>query len=183
MTRDFAPNATFDTVRGTQDGRSRQLDELDYRILRALQFNARITNVQLAEEVGLSPSPCWNRLRSLETQGVIERYVTIFDQAALGLPDTVIVEARLERHDDETLKRFEAALALVPEVVEAYLVTGEYDYYIKVAVSGTSGYEQFLREKIYRLPGVSHTRSSFTLRCLKRTFSVEPLAAKPTNRA
>ena len=92
MTRDFAPNATLDTVRGTQDSRSRQLDELDYRILRALQFNTRITNVQLAEEVGLSPSPCWNRLRSLETQGVIERYVTIFDQAALGLPDTVIVE-------------------------------------------------------------------------------------------
>lgn len=150
------------------------MDEIDYRILRELQFNARITNVQLADKVGVSASPCWNRLRNLEEEGVIEKYVTIFNQAALGVPDTVILEARLDRHDDEILKKFEEQLARLPEVVEAYLVTGEYDYYIKIAVAGAAGYERFLREKLYKIPGISHTRSSFSLRCLKRTFSVPP---------
>ena len=150
------------------------MDEIDYRILRHLQFNARISNARLAEAVALSPSPCWNRVRSLEQDGVIEKYVTIFNQAAFGLADTVIVEARLERHDDAILKKFEQTLASLPEVVEAYLVTGEYDYYIKLAVDGTAGYERFLRECLYKIPGISHTRSSFTLRCLKRSFSVPP---------
>ena len=150
------------------------MDEIDYRILSEVQFNARISNVQLAERVGLSPSPCWNRLRNLETEGVIEKYVTIFNHNALGMPDTVIVEVRLDRHDDDTLKKFEEVLTKSPEVVEAYLVTGEYDYYIKVAAAGTAGYEQFLREHLYKIPGISHSRSSFTLRCLKRTFSVQP---------
>ena len=154
------------------------MDEIDYRILRELQFNARITNVQLAERVGLSPSPCWNRLHNLEDEGVIDKYVTIFNQEALGLPDTVIIEVGLSRHDDDILKKFEDVLGHLPEVVEAYLVTGEYDYYIKVAVNGTAGYEQFLREKLYTIPGISHTRSSFTLRCLKRTFSVQPLTLR-----
>jgi len=150
------------------------MDKIDYRILKHLQFDARITNARLAKAVALSPSPCWNRVRNLEESGVIERYVTIFNQAAFGLADTVIVEARLERHDDTILKRFEEVLAGLPEVVEAYLVTGEYDYYIKLAVDGTAGYERFLRERLYKIPGISHTRSSFTLRCLKRTYSVPP---------
>src|SRR5205814_72820 len=127
-------------------------------------------------------SPCWNRLRNLETEGIIEKYVTIFNQGALGVPDTVIIEARLDRHDDDTLKRFEEVLTRLPEVVEAYLVTGEYDYYIKVATSGTAGYEQFLRERMYKIPGISHTRSSFTLRCLKRTFSVQPSPPRAASR-
>lgn len=80
----------------------------------------------------------------------------------------------MDRHDDETLKKFEEVLSKLPEVVEAFLVTGEYDYYIKVATAGTAGYERFLRDKLYNIPGSSHTRSSFTLRCLKRTFSVPP---------
>lgn len=155
------------------------MDEIDYKILRELQFNARITNVQLAERVGLSPSPCWNRLRRLEEEGIIEKYVTILNQAAVGMPDTVILEVRLDRHDDEILKKFEEALARLPQVVEAYLVTGEYDYYVKVAVAGTAGYEEFLRDKVYKIPGVTHTRSSFTLRCLKRTYSVQPSMRKP----
>lgn len=150
------------------------MDEIDYRILRELQWNARITNTELADRVGLSSSPCWNRLRNLEKQGVIEKYVTIFNQRALGLPDTVIIYVTLDRHDDEVLKKFEDALAKLPEVVEAYLLTGDYDYYIKVAVSGTASYEAFLREKLYRIPGIRHTRTSFTLRCLKRAFSVLP---------
>jgi Lrp/AsnC family leucine-responsive transcriptional regulator len=150
------------------------MDEIDYRILRELQSNARITNVDLAKRVGLSPSPCWNRLRHLESTGVIEKYVTIFNQTALGMPDTVIIELRLNHHDDKILKRFEETLASLPEVLEAHLVTGEYDYYIKVAVAGTMGYEALLREKIYKIPGVTQTRSSFGLRCLKQSFTVLP---------
>ena len=150
------------------------MDEIDYKILRALQFNARITNTELAERVALSPSPCWNRVRRLEAEGVVEKYVTIINQRAIGVPESVILEVRLTHHDDEILKRFEEALRRLPEVVEAFLVTGEYDYYVRVATSGTDGYERFLREKVYKLPGISHTRSSFTLRCLKQTYSVQP---------
>ena len=150
------------------------MDEIDSRILRELQFDARASNADLAGRVGLSASPCWNRVRALEQRGVIEKYVTIFDQAALGLPDTVIIEVTLERHDDDILKKFEAALARMPEVVEAYLMTGEYDFFIKVAVAGTEGYERFLREKLYKIPGIRHSRSSFTLRRLKQTYSVQP---------
>ena len=150
------------------------MDEIDSKILRELQFKARITNTELAERIALSASPCWNRVRRLEAEGVIEKYVTIINQRALGIPDTVILEVRLSHHDDEILKRFEEALRRMPEVIEAFLVTGEYDYFVRVATAGTEGYERFLREKIYKLPGVAHTRSSFALRCLKQTYSVQP---------
>jgi len=96
-------------------------------------------------------------------------------------PSGFVLRFRTRSHDDrDTINRsvrktgqFEDVVARLPEVVEASLVTGEYDYYIKLAVSGTAGYERFLREKLYKIPGMSHTRSSFTLRCLKRTFSVQ----------
>jgi Lrp/AsnC family leucine-responsive transcriptional regulator len=153
---------------------SPELDDIDLRILRELRWKARMPNRELAERVGLSPSPCWTRLRRLESSGVIESYVAVYNPTALGTPDTVIIYITLERHDDEQLARFEAALADLPEVIEAYLLTGDFDYFIKVAVAGTSGYERFLREKLYRIPGIRHTRSSFTLRCLKQTYSVEP---------
>jgi Lrp/AsnC family transcriptional regulator, leucine-responsive regulatory protein len=100
------------------------MDEIDYRILRELQFNARLSNADLASLIGLSASPCWNRVRTLEQQGVIEKYIAIFNQAALGLPDTVIIEVTLDRHDDDILNKFEAALERMPEVVEAYLRPG-----------------------------------------------------------
>ena len=79
----------------------------------------------------------------------------------LGAPDNVIVEVTLDRHDDETLEIFEKALAKMPEVLEAYLLTGDFDYSIKIAVAGTEGYEKFLREKLYKIPGIRHTRSEF----------------------
>ncbi|MES2295648.1 MAG: Lrp/AsnC family transcriptional regulator [Pseudomonadota bacterium] len=150
------------------------IDELDRRILRALRQDGRLSNTRLAETVGLSASPCWNRVRQLEETGVIEGYTVLLNQKSLGLPDTVMIEVTLERHDDDTFARFGAALAEMPEVMEAYLLTGEYDYLIKVAVAGTEGYEQFLRRKLYTLPGLRHSRSTFVLRCLKRSASVEP---------
>jgi Lrp/AsnC family transcriptional regulator, leucine-responsive regulatory protein len=143
-------------------------------ILRTLNFNARISNRDLAEEVGLSTTPCWNRVRNLEEKGVITQYVTIFDQQKIGMPDTVIIEVTLERHDADILEKFGAALTDLPEVTEAYLVTGDYDYLIKAAVSGTSGYERFLRDRLYKIPGIRHTRSSFALRCLKQSYTARP---------
>ena len=150
------------------------LDEIDRKILRILRSDGRITNQKLADSVHLSPTPCWNRVRALEEQGYIEGYAAILSQRALGLPDTVIIEVTLERHDDEMLERFGEELAKLPEVMEASLLTGDYDYLIKVAVAGTEGYERFLRQRLYKIPGIRHSRSTFVLRTLKRTHSVEP---------
>ena len=150
-----------------------RLDEIDRKILRALQQDARLTTAQLADKVGLSTTPCWNRLKRLETQGYIDGYVALLNQDKLGLPETVIIELTLDRHDEEMLERFGQLLTSLPEVIEAYLTTGDYDYVVKVAVESTAGYERFLREKLYRIPGIRHSRSSFALRCLKKLTSVQ----------
>ncbi len=150
------------------------MDAIDKKILRALSRQGRLTNAELAEEVGLSPSPCWTRVKRLEQAGVIKGYAALLDQAALGLPDTVFIEVMMERHDEEQLRRFEAAVKDIPEILECHLVTGEYDYVVKAAVGGTVGYERLLRDRLYRLPGVRHTRTSFALRCLKRELSPVP---------
>jgi Lrp/AsnC family leucine-responsive transcriptional regulator len=150
------------------------MDGIDKKILRTLSRQGRLTNAELAEAVGLSPSPCWTRVKRLEQAGVIKGYAALLDQAALGLPDTVFIEVMMERHDEEHLCRFEAAVQEIPEILECHLVTGEYDYVIKAAVGGTAGYERLLREKLYRLPGVRHTRTSFALRCLKQELSPVP---------
>ncbi len=151
-----------------------KIDETDRKILRALRTDGRLTNLKLADMVGLSPTPCWNRVKALEEAGVIEGYAALLNQKALGLPDTVMIEVTLEHHDDDTLARFGEEISRLPEVVEAFLVTGEYDYLIKVAVAGTEGYEEFLRKRLYKLRGVRHSRSTFVLRRLKHTPSVEP---------
>ncbi len=151
-----------------------QLDEIDRKILRILRTDGRISNQKLADSVHLSPTPCWNRVRALEEAGFIEEYAAILSQRALGLPDTVIIEVTLERHDDEIFEQFGKELAKLPEVMEASLLTGDYDYLIKVAVAGTEGYERFLRQRLYKIPGIRHSRSTFVLRTLKRTHSVEP---------
>ncbi|HEV7268197.1 MAG TPA: Lrp/AsnC family transcriptional regulator [Falsiroseomonas sp.] len=150
------------------------MDAIDRKILLTLSRHGRLTNAELAEEVGLSASPCWTRVKRLEQAGVIKGYAALLDQAALGLPDTVFIELMMERHDEEHLRRFEAAVRDIPEILECHLVTGEYDYVIKAAVGGTVGYERLLRERLYRLPGVRHTRTSFALRCLKQELSPVP---------
>ena len=150
------------------------IDDIDRRILRELRRDGRLSNTKLAEKVGLSTTPCWNRVRALEQAGLIEGYTALLSQTGLGYPDTVIIEVTLDRHDDEIFDKFGQALAELPEVMEAYLLTGDYDYLIKVAVAGTAGYEEFLRRKLYKLPGLKHSRSTFVLRCLKKTHSVEP---------
>lgn len=158
------------------EGVSRVLDMADRRILSALRKNGRLTIAELAQEVGLSSSPCWNRLKRLEAEGVIEGYTAILNPKAIGLPEVFFVEITLDHHDEEMLERFGRALADMPEVIEAYLVTGDYDYLVKIAVANAEHYERFLRRTLYRVKGIRHSRSTFALRALKKGGSVDPMA-------
>jgi len=144
-----------------------RFDAIDRRILGALAQDGRLSNQDLAERVGLSPSPCWQRTRRLEAEGVIRGYRAVIDREALGYGETVLIEVTLDRHDDAVLENFGRQMAEMEEVLEVWLTTGEYDYLIKVAVNGTRGYEEFLRRKLYKVAGIRHSRSSFALRCLK----------------
>jgi len=155
------------------DTRHASLDKQDRGILHELQRNARIRNADLAEIVGMSATACWNRTRQLEKDGYIQGYVALIDQRKLGFSDTVLLELTLDRHEDERLAKFGEELAALPEVLEAYLISGEYDYLVKVAVEGIAGYERFLREKLYKISGIRHSRSMFALRCMKSISSVQ----------
>lgn len=150
------------------------LDSIDRRILSALCEDGRLTASALAERVGLSTSPCWTRVKRLEEIGAIEKYVAVLNHANLGFGNIAFVEITLDKHDDKVLDLFDDALAGIPEVVEAYLVTGEYDYLIKVIVRDTEHYERFLRETLYKLPGLRQSRTTFGLRTLKRDISIDP---------
>lgn len=154
--------------------RADDLDQIDRKILSELQADGRLTTNALAERVGLSPSPCWTRVKRLEESGAIEKYVAVLNQKVLGFTNIVFVEVTLDKHDDKVLDHFGEALARIPEVMEAYLVTGDYDYLVKVVVSGTDHYERFLRETLYRIPGIRQSRTTFGLRTLKRAISVDP---------
>jgi len=142
-------------------------DKIDLAILRALREDSRKTLQEIGAAVGLSATSCWTRIKKLESQGVIKRYTVDLDPAKLGYRDFVIVQLTLESHTDETLYEFGRVLATIPEVQEAYLVSGDYDYYIRIAVRDTRDYERLLREKLYKIPGIRHNKSSFVLRVLK----------------
>ena len=143
------------------------LDKIDRRILSELRQDGRLTVTQLAEKVGLSSSPCWTRVKRLENLNIIEGYTAKINSKAIGINELFFIEITLERHDDEILEQFSEALAYMPEVVEAHLVTGDYDYLLKVAVKNAEHSERFLRKNLYSMKGVRHTRSIFALRPLK----------------
>ena len=138
-----------------------KFDSIDKQILRELTRDGRLSNQALADRVGLSPSPCWQRTRRLEAEGVISGYRAVIDREALGYGETVLIEVTLDRHDDAVLENFGRQMAEMEEVLEVWLTTGEYDYLIKVAVNGTRGYEEFLRRKLYKVAGIRHSRSGF----------------------
>jgi Lrp/AsnC family leucine-responsive transcriptional regulator len=145
------------------------LDRHDLAILRALQVNARASLQELSASVGLTSSPCWTRIKRMEDAGVIQGYTVRINAEAVGLPDQLIVQLTLDSHSDEALVRFARELEAIPEVLEAYLVSGDYDYVLRIAVSGTKDYERLLRERLYKIPGVRHSKSSFVLRRLKES--------------
>lgn len=152
---------------GNEDNSEDSSDRTDIAILQILREDSRKTLQEIGAAVGLSPTSCWNRIKKLETQGVIKRYTVDLDPVKLGYHDFVIVQLTLESHTDETLYEFGRVLAAIPEVQEAYLVSGDYDYYIRIAVRDTRDYERLLREKLYKIPGIRHSKSSFVLRVLK----------------
>lgn len=144
-------------------------DKFDLDILTALQQDARISLNELSGKVGLTSSPCWTRIKRMEEAGVIEGYSVRVNPAAVGLADTVIVQVTLDSHSDEALFEFGRALEQIPEVLEAFLVSGDYDYYVRIAVADTRDYERLLRERLYKIPGIRHSKSSFVLRALKQS--------------
>lgn len=123
-----------------------------------------MTNHELATRIGLSPSPCLRRVRQLEENGIIQNYVALVDAAALGLHVTAFVRVRLDGQDDRHLAAFEAAIAEFPEVMECYLMTGESDYQLRVLVNSLAAFEDFLRQRLTKIAGVSQVTSSFALR-------------------
>ena len=142
-----------------------QIDKTDRKILEQLQKDGSLTNQQLAEKVGLSPSPCLRRVRALEEAGIIIRTVTILDHKKLGLALTAIILIGMDRHTPERFAAFEEQVADYPEVQECYLITGQSaDYMLKIVVPDMDHYQQFLLNRITRIPGVSGVHSSFVLR-------------------
>lgn len=144
------------------------MDSMDKKILQVLQTNSRASLQEIGNTVGLSASPCWGRIRKMEESGVIEGYTVRLNAQALGYSDTVMVQVTLDSHSDNTLEKFGEVLAGIPEVIEAYLVSGEYDYLLRVAVKDTKDYERLLRERLYKIKGIRHSMSSFVLRTLKK---------------
>jgi len=155
------------------------IDKFDLAILRELQRDARASLQEISAQVGLSSTPCWNRIKRLENAGVILGYTVRIDPDQIGLRDTVILQVTLETHSEQTLYDFGKALEEIPEVLEAFLVSGDYDYYIRIAVRDTRDYERILRERLYMIPGIRHSKSSFVLRTLKS--GMLPLALERLN--
>ena len=145
------------------------LDTIDRKILAALQTDGRLSNVELADRVGLSPSPCLRRVRLLERAGVIDRYVALVDQGSVGLPVSAFISIKLEHQQEEDLDRFETEVSAYPEVLECYLMTGTQDYLLRVVVADLAAYERFLKTKLTRVKNVASIESSFALKQVKYT--------------
>jgi Lrp/AsnC family transcriptional regulator, leucine-responsive regulatory protein len=141
-----------------------QLDAIDLRILAELQQDGSLTNVELARRVHLSPSPCLVRVKALESAGVIERYVALANAKALGLGLSVFINISLKSQSKEALAEFERRIAEHDEVMECYLMTGDSDYLIRVAVPDIAALERFILEQLTPIPGIEKIRSSFALK-------------------
>lgn len=144
------------------------LDRYDRAILKALQKDGRTSNVQLAAAVSLSESACLRRVRALEESGLIDRYVALLSQPKVGLPGNIFVHIGLHREEDSELAAFESAVRSVPEVMECYLMTGEFDYLIRVAVADMADFERLHKDVLTRLPGVARVNSSVAIRTVQK---------------
>ena len=141
------------------------LDKLDKRILQQLQSNGAITNLELADKIGLPPTPCARRVKQLEEVGIIEHQVTLLNASKLGLKLTALIQISMDRHTPDRFEVFEGKVKSYPEVIECLLITGQSaDYQLKVVVPDMEYYQEFLLDKITRIEGVSDVHSSFMLR-------------------
>ena len=144
------------------------LDRFDKLILKALQKDGRISNVQLAGQIGLSESACLRRVRALEESGMIGRYAALVDQNEVGLPGNVFVQIGLHREVESELAAFEDAVLAIPEVMECYLMSGEFDYLLRVVVADMADFERIHKTELTRLPGLARVNSSFAIRTVQR---------------
>ena len=144
------------------------IDKYDKQILAALQQDGRISNKQLAEQVSLSESSCLRRVRALEESGMIARYAALLSQNEAGLPGNVFVQIGLQREVESDLSAFEDAVRDIPEVMECYLMSGEFDYLIRVVVADMADFERIHKTELTRLPGVARVNSSFAIRTVQR---------------
>lgn len=153
------------------------LDAVDRRMLAVLQAEGRITNQDLAERVGLSPTPCLRRLKRLEESGVITGYAAQVDPKAYGLPFSVFVSVRLLQQMRDQIAEFERAVESWEEVTECYLMTGSQDYLLRVQTDGIEGYERFLKQKVTQLRCIQSVQSNFALATIKRRTALPPVYA------
>lgn len=154
---------------------ARQPDHLDRRILEELQLDARITNQELAKRVGLSPAPCWRRLKRLETEGFICGYATLLSAAALGLAVQAYALVSLENHHPQTVQQFDQMVRERPEVLECHSMSGPNDYLLRIVAASMEAYEHFLSTHVLQLSAVRSVNTSFVLRTKKFTTQL-PLA-------
>ena len=164
------------------------LDQIDLRILKELQNNARISIAALATNVALTATPCARRVQQLEAAGYIKGYVTLLDQSLLGLPVTAFAEVRLTRERKAEVAEFEAAVHRFPEVVECWAMSGRYDYLLRVVTPDLEGYNRFLRHQLLSLGCIDHVQtgwheSSSGRRCRSSTSRIDPRSTVPSARA
>ena len=148
------------------------IDSTDRRILAALQQNGRLTNVELAEEVGLSPSPCLRRVRQLEKDGFIDRYVAHLNPKKLGYPMTVFVRVWLDGQGADTVNSFIEAVQKLDEVVECHLIAGDCDFLLRVIASDLDGYRRFQSEYLGRIAGVRSVKTEIPLQTYNRSWEI-----------
>ena len=148
------------------------LDAYSLKILLELQRDARQTVAQLSAAVGLSPTPCWKRVKEMEAAGVIRGYTALVEPEKVGLHLTVLVEVNLTHHSEDQVQRFEQAVAASPHIVRCQSTTGQADYLMTVLAPDIKHYERFLHYTIFKLPGVTHVRSSIVLREVKSEIAL-----------
>ncbi|MEB8386603.1 Lrp/AsnC family transcriptional regulator [Rhodobacteraceae bacterium KMM 6894] len=145
-----------------------KLDATDRKMIQALQTNGRMTNLELAEQVNLSPSPCLRRLRNLEQNGVIKGYSVDVDAKAYGLPITVFVRVALDGHTADIVKKFEEEVRNIPEVLECYIMTGAADYLLRVVAQDLEDYERFVRQRLHEIGCINSIDTSFVYGVVKQ---------------
>jgi DNA-binding Lrp family transcriptional regulator len=150
----------------------RQLDEIDKRILRTLQRDGRLQNVDLAKEVGLSPSPCLRRVRLLEEAGVIDRYVAVLNPGKIGLGLSLFARVWLTAQDAETIDRFIEAMKRLPQVVECYIMLGESDALLRVVVANLDEYRRFQSTHLTRVNGIQNVKTDVPSQIVKQTYAL-----------
>lgn len=149
-----------------------KLDGFDIKIMQALQQQADISVQALSEQVGLSHTPCWRRIKRLREAGILGTNVALVNAKRVGLGVTVFVHAKLSSHDEQVLAEFEAAAIAMDEVIQCYIMSGDFDYLLRVVVPSIEQYEQTLKRRLVRLPGVQSLNSSFALRELKNNHQL-----------